>query len=159
MVCWYHGVENGKTMEGPLSRPFISLLNHTYFTSGTVVKQLRTHGYAVVDNAFGKEWANKIKNDIQFMFTQKKMHLNATHFVDSTNSVSLLEKKHIWEKSSEELITRDKFDDLTSSLNKVLADSQTDLCGKLFASDMDISHCTVKIQYNAGLGGCFPVSK
>jgi hypothetical protein len=146
-------------MEGPLSRPFTSLLNHTYFTSGTVVKQLRTHGYVVVDNAFGKEWANKIKNDIQFMFTQKKMHLNSTHFVDSKNSVSLLEKKHIWEKSSEELITGDKFDELTYSLNKVLVDSQTDLCGKLFASEMDISHCTVKIQYNAGLGGCFPVSK
>ena len=162
------------------STPFQGLLRHPKVLSGLVKSELKQNGFSILDNAFGKNIASKAKAEIAALQTASRLHLNVTQHVLPDNSVEVLPKHGIWELSSEVLLSDQKSnlrwgispnsDSVveTPTLDKFVSDYRAFYPGlngtepkqgdaTSLIDCLPMSRTTVKVQFNAGEGGCFPL--
>jgi Rps23 Pro-64 3,4-dihydroxylase Tpa1-like proline 4-hydroxylase len=113
---------------------------------------LRHNGFAVVDNVFGLETAAALREELAAVRGTAAMHKNCTHLVHS-GATGLLEKEHIWEA---ELMLPD-----TQALAPRCAQLQNDATLRVMLSllmpELSLQSQAIKLQWNAGQGGCFPM--
>ena len=75
--------------------------------SPTACQSLQQSGYAVIDNVFGSDWSQKLKEELVWLKQQGKMHLNSTHLVKHEGT-ELLEKQHVHEAELRDTVGRTK---------------------------------------------------
>ena len=162
------------------SSPFQALLRHPKVVSGLLKRELGQHGFSILDGALGGNWASQAKAEIRALQKAARLHLNATHHVLPDNTVEVLPKHGIWELSSEALLrdeasnlrwglsstspmvvetpTLDAFVTESMALYPVLARAGFERSDTSSLRDcIQTWRTTVKIQFNAGEGGCFPL--
>lgn len=71
--------------------------------SPTACQNLQQHGYAVIDNVFGSDWSQKLKEELVWLRQQGKMHLNSTHLIKHEGT-ELLEKQHVYEAEMRDMV-------------------------------------------------------
>lgn len=115
-----------------------------------VVGALQTTGYAVVDGVFGTNLSVQLCKEIKAL--QQHMHLNCTHLVQGSRT-SYLEKRSVHEA--------DLLEPETVAATPVFAELQSDTGLRTMLSilmpHLRLSSQAIKLQYNAGGGGCFPI--
>ena len=118
----------------------------------SILATLRTQGYAVIDNVFGSEIALQLRDEVKAL--RNYMHKNHTHLVGgsgSGNNRSLIPKKDIYEAEllqpeTQALAPMCSLLQHDSTLRKALSPA--------FSTPLDQA---IKLQWNAGDGGCFPM--
>jgi len=162
------------------STPFQGLLRHSKVLSGLMRSELKQNGFSILDNAFGNDIAFEAKAEIAALQKAQRLHLNVTQHVLRDNSVEVLPKHGIWELSSEALLSDeasnmrwglslncgsivetpvlDEFASKSSALYSGLSgmEPRQGHESSLF-DNLTMSRTTVKVQFNAGEGGCFPL--
>ncbi|GIL47055.1 hypothetical protein Vafri_3886, partial [Volvox africanus] len=118
-----------------------------------VAQHLNNHGYAVVDGVFGRDMARQLRSEVLHLYEQGLMHKNCTHLVKD-NATSLVEKSHIHEAE----LTLDSGIQAAAPLCAALNSDRTlATLLSLFLPQLTLDSQAIKLQYNAGSGGCFPM--
>mmetsp|Transcript_22695 Transcript_22695/g.43377 ORF Transcript_22695/g.43377 Transcript_22695/m.43377 type:complete len:351 (-) Transcript_22695:378-1430(-) len=124
-------------------------------------QRLRSSGFAVVDNILTHEAAVKLAEEIEDMGVNTRgslMHKNSTHLVDKSGATQLLEKEHIWELDPR---APEIWEAATASraplLRTVEKDSSLAKLLNKYTSELRLDAQALKVQYNEGDGGCFPM--
>ncbi|PNW74928.1 hypothetical protein CHLRE_12g504100v5 [Chlamydomonas reinhardtii] len=118
-----------------------------------VAEHLGAQGYAVVDGVFGGEAARRLRGEVVRLYEGGHMHKNCTHLVKD-NSTSLVEKAHIHEAE----LTLDSGVQAAAPLCSALNTDRTlATMISLFLPQLTLDSQAIKLQYNAGGGGCFPM--
>ncbi|KAL3160469.1 hypothetical protein ABBQ32_010786 [Trebouxia sp. C0010 RCD-2024] len=120
--------------------------------SPVVCRSLQQQGYAVVDNLFGPVWSSKLKQELEWLKEQGKMRLNSTHLVKQ-GGTELLEKQHVYEAELQDAEVQ-QVAPLCQRLNE---DSTMRTMLSLFMPHLRLDSQAIKLQCNAGNGGCFPL--
>ncbi|GFR46885.1 hypothetical protein Agub_g8526 [Astrephomene gubernaculifera] len=118
-----------------------------------VAQHLSDHGYAVVDGIFGKDVARQLRAEVVELYERGLMRKNCTHLVKD-NATSLVEKSHVHEAELTLDANIQSAAPLCSSLN---SDRTMATLLSLFMPQVTLDSQAIKLQYNAGGGGCFPV--
>lgn len=145
------------------SSPFQSLLQNPGIKRA--LQDLRRNGYAVVDGAFGDPIANGLKDEISNLWRQGELGPNFTQFMRPNHPPELLQKSSIFEQSSEFVAPGkwgENLDRLVSTAPSILHPIMNH---SLSMNELDVPHqgpppiikTTIKVQYNTGNGGCFPL--
>ena len=121
------------------------------------MRSLDSEGYCVIDGFFGLERATKFREEIQWLEREKLMKPNQTQFGLGNGETLVVRKPHIFEVDLHDDEVRAKVPSLDQlfqeeALVEVLNEKDPALClvkGK--------SGKTIKLQYNCGNGGCFPL--
>ncbi|KAL4428382.1 hypothetical protein ABPG75_002471 [Micractinium tetrahymenae] len=115
-----------------------------------VCQHLQERGFAVVDNVLGGSVAAALREEVSAL--RRHMHKNCTHLVQG-GATGLLEKEHVFEA---ELIQQQ-----TQALAPLAAQLQHDSTLRVMLSvlmpELRLHSQAIKLQYNAGRGGCFPM--
>ena len=128
------------------------------------VANLAEHGYAVVDGMFGGAWATGFRDEIVWLHEQGIMRPNETQFhsVSQGHTTKRFTKPNIFELDLHHAAARrlvPMFDDLF----KRFQPPHADLVRALHAHAPSLklaesaASTTIKLQYNQGSGGCFPL--
>ncbi|KAG2451493.1 hypothetical protein HYH02_004091 [Chlamydomonas schloesseri] len=118
-----------------------------------VAEHLGAKGYAVVDSVFGREVARQLRAEVVRLYEGGHMHKNCTHLVKD-NATSLVEKSHIHEAE----LTLDSGVQAAAPLCSALNSDRTlATMLSLFLPQLTLDSQAIKLQYNAGGGGCFPM--
>ncbi|DBA97947.1 TPA: hypothetical protein ACH3X3_012789 [Trebouxia sp. C0006] len=120
--------------------------------SPTACQSLQQSGYAVIDNVFGSDWSQKLKEELVGLKQQGKMHLNSTHLIKHEGT-ELLEKQHVYEAELRDTAVQ-KLAPLCQLLNQ---DATMRTMLSLFIPQLRLDSQAIKLQCNAGKGGCFPL--
>lgn len=106
----------------------------------------------MVDNVLGEPTAAALRAEIEALQGSQAMHKNCTHLV-AGGATGLLEKSHVWEA---ELMLAD-----TQALAPLAAQLQRDSTLRVLLSvllpELNLHSQAIKLQCNAGHGGCFPM--
>jgi len=135
----------------------------------TICAALRNQGYAIVDNIFGNEISLQLRNEVKAL--RNYMHTNCTHLVSNAGNRSLVPKKDIYEAELIQPETQaiapmcsllQHSDSLRKALSPALekkhsAAAPSPSHAPATATDHHLSHQAIKLQWNAGDGGCFPM--
>ncbi|KAL4439271.1 hypothetical protein ABPG77_004173 [Micractinium sp. CCAP 211/92] len=115
-----------------------------------VCQHLRRRGFAVVDNVLGGRAAAALREEVVAL--RQQMHRNCTHLVQR-GATGLLEKEHVFE--AELLLPQ------TQALAPLAAQLQGDSTLRVMLSvlmpELRLGSQAIKLQYNAGHGGSFPM--
>lgn len=115
-----------------------------------VCQRLRQRGFAIVDNVLGGTVAAALRGEVAAL--RRHMHKNCTHLVHG-GATGLLEKEHVFE--AELMLPQ------TQALAPLAAQLQHDSTLRVMLSvlmpEMRLDSQAIKVQYNAGHGGCFPM--
>ncbi|KAG2445831.1 hypothetical protein HXX76_000435 [Chlamydomonas incerta] len=118
-----------------------------------VAEHLGEKGYAVVDGVFGADVARRLRAEVVGLYRAGHMHKNCTHLVKD-NATSLVEKSHIHEAE----LTLDSGVQAAAPLCSALnADRTLATMLSLFLPQLTLDSQAIKLQYNEGGGGCFPI--
>jgi 2OG-Fe(II) oxygenase superfamily len=129
-----------------------------------ICSTLQKQGYAVVDNIFGDEIALQLRDEVKAL--RKYMHKNCTHLVSGGGNRSLVPKKDIYEAElmqpeTQALAPMCSLLQLDSNLRKALSPALeqplTSSPSTTAPASRHLSHQAIKLQWNAGDGGCFPM--
>eukprot|EP00877_Chromochloris_zofingiensis_P012138 jgi/Chrzof1/7178/Cz02g13280.t1 len=110
-------------------------------------------GYVVVDNVFGSELTRQLQQELLQLHSSGRMHLNCTHLVRG-NTTQLLEKSSIYEA---ELTLDAAVQQAAPLFAKLQQDGTLQTMLNLFLPQLSLDSHAIKLQYNAGTGGCFPM--
>ncbi|PNH11299.1 NifU-like protein 4, mitochondrial, partial [Tetrabaena socialis] len=110
-------------------------------------------GYAVVDGVFGRDMARRLRSEVVDLYERGLMHKNCTHLVKN-NTTALLEKSQIHEAELTLDSDIQSAAPLCSSLN---SDHTLATMLSLLMPQLALDGQAIKLQYNAGSGGCFPL--
>ena len=123
--------------------------------SQSVAEQLSSEGFAVVDGLLGEEWAGALLREMQSLVEGGLMREHKFQFAQAQ-----LRKPHIYEADMHDTALRDdprrrtpeidaffRQQPLATALNEHLPELQL---------TPEAMQATLKFQYNAGGGGCFP---
>lgn len=131
-----------------------------------VAGKLQTDGYAVVDNIFGADWSNALRNEMKWLSTADLLQPNETQFTTKDLDGNLLPqrftKPNIYEldlhaESARKLVPEfDQLFERFSVHHAELVHALHQYCPEL-ELDPRASATTIKLQHNAGNGGCFPL--
>lgn len=135
--------------------------------SPAICAALQNQGYAIVDNIFGNEIALQLRDEVKAI--RNYMHLNCTHLISNAGNRSLLPKKDIYEAELIQpetqavapmcsLLQHD--DSLRKALSPALEikpSAPAPAPAPSTAASRHLSHQAIKLQWNAGDGGCFPM--
>jgi len=117
---------------------------------------LKRNGFAVVERAVSPEAADELRCEIEELRDQKLMYKNATHVVSREGTKQYLEKSMIFEWDS----MHPGWQASTSTIPNLNAiHKDLTLCNGISKTieELELTSQTLKMQYNAGLGGCFPI--
>lgn len=118
-----------------------------------VAEHLNVNGYAVVDGIFGPELTAQLRAEVVRLYETGLMHKNCTNLVRD-NATSLVEKAHIHEAE----LTLDSGVQSAAPLCASLHRDRTlATLLSLFLPQLTLDAQAIKLQYNAGGGGCFPI--
>uniref|UniRef100_A0A7S0H4Y5 Fe2OG dioxygenase domain-containing protein n=1 Tax=Amorphochlora amoebiformis TaxID=1561963 RepID=A0A7S0H4Y5_9EUKA len=119
---------------------------------------LRERGYAMVDSAVNSETASCLREEIEALKAKRILYKNATHIVGRNGGVEYLEKANIFEWDSKHPRWKECSGD-TPTLQSIHRDPTllTSLTQAIRIPDLTLSSQTLKVQFNAGKGGCFPI--
>ncbi|KAL0029367.1 hypothetical protein WJX77_002479 [Trebouxia sp. C0004] len=120
--------------------------------SPTACQSLQHLGYTVIDNVFGSDWSQKLKEELVWLRQQGKMHLNSTHLIKHEGT-ELLEKQHVYEAELRDMAVQE-LAPLCQLLNQ---DATMRTMLSLFIPQLRLDSQAIKLQCNAGNGGCFPL--
>ncbi|GLC68387.1 hypothetical protein PLESTF_000685600 [Pleodorina starrii] len=118
-----------------------------------VAQHLNDHGYAVVDGVFGRDVARQLRAEVVQLYERGLMHKNCTHLVKD-NATSLVEKSHIHES---ELTLDSGIQSAAPLCARLNSDRTLATLLSLFLPQLTLDSQAIKLQYNAGGGGCFPM--
>ena len=123
--------------------------------SQSVAEQLSSDGFAVVDGLLGKEWAEALLREMQSMVEYGLMREHKFQFAQAQ-----LRKPHIYEADMHDAALRDDPRRRTPEIDaffrqQPLATALNERLPQLRLTP-DPTKATLKLQYNAGGGGCFP---
>ena len=121
------------------------------------MRSLESEGYCVIDGFFGLERATAFREEIKWLEREQLMKPNQTQFGLGNGEVLVVRKPHIYEVDLHDDAVRAKVPSLDKlfqedALVDVLNEKEPQLSlvrGK--------SGKTIKLQYNCGNGGCFPL--
>jgi Rps23 Pro-64 3,4-dihydroxylase Tpa1-like proline 4-hydroxylase len=131
---------------------------------------LQNQGYAVIDNIFGAEIALQLRDEVKAL--RNYMHKNCTHLIDASGTRSLVPKKDIFEAElmrpeTQALAPMCSLLQNTDSLRQALSPALPTPTHSSTAAATTatttahppryLSHQAIKLQWNAGDGGCFPM--
>jgi Rps23 Pro-64 3,4-dihydroxylase Tpa1-like proline 4-hydroxylase len=104
---------------------------------------------------FGQEWCNGFRNEIKRLYENDIMYSNATHvhYSKMQQQSLFIDKRNIYEM---ELIP-DIYDIVPDYLEPL--DTNTTIIEQLNVNlrEIELNKQAIKLQYNAGEGGCFPI--
>jgi len=125
--------------------------------AGAPAQSLREHGYAVIDGFWGEQWSEGYRREMRHLLDHNLMLPNKTQFLDARGQPIQCTKPNIFELDlHNEEVRRllPVFGELfgSSALVEGLNDA---VDGLALVPGTDAT--TVKLQYNAGGGGCFPL--
>uniref|UniRef100_K3X985 Fe2OG dioxygenase domain-containing protein n=1 Tax=Globisporangium ultimum (strain ATCC 200006 / CBS 805.95 / DAOM BR144) TaxID=431595 RepID=K3X985_GLOUD len=123
-------------------------------------EKLQEHGYVVLDDCFGHGWANALLDEMKWLHAQNYFAPNKTQFAMTQNNnasqVVQFVKPNIYEVDLHDAHLRTKVPELDALFHS------TELL-QIFSEHMpeydlqfSTSGRTLKLQRNAGNGGCFP---
>ncbi|OQR81458.1 hypothetical protein THRCLA_23366 [Thraustotheca clavata] len=120
-----------------------------------VCAKLMENGYAIIDNFLSEGWANALLAEVQFLQHANLLEKNKTQFPKANGTVAQFEKPNIYEADLHNATVRQQVPELDALFH------QDDLCYALAThTKLDLipgtQGKTLKVQYNAGFGGCFP---
>ncbi|KAJ0406315.1 hypothetical protein ATCC90586_007353 [Pythium insidiosum] len=124
-----------------------------------VCAELRENGYVVVDDCFGHGWANALLDEMKWLHANELFAPNKTQFAltqhGTTRAVQFV-KPNIYEVDLHDASLRRRVPELdalfhSTALLEALAVHFPD-----YELQMGTSGRTLKLQRNAGSGGCFP---
>ncbi|KAG2500910.1 hypothetical protein HYH03_001669 [Edaphochlamys debaryana] len=118
-----------------------------------VAEHLAAKGYAVVDGIFGPALAASLREEVVRLYEQGRMTKNHTHLVRD-NATSLLEKAHVHEAELSLDSGIQAAAPLCTSLNQ---DLTLGTLLSLMLPQLTLDTQMIKLQYNSGGGGCFPI--
>jgi hypothetical protein len=125
---------------------------------------LQNQGYAIVDNIFGNEIALQLRDEVKAL--RNYMHTNCTHLLSNAGNRSLVPKKDIYEAELIQPETQaiapmcsvlQNDDSLRKALSPALQNKPSTTTAAAAAASRYLSHQAIKLQWNAGDGGCFPM--
>uniref|UniRef100_A0A7S0X0K2 Prolyl 4-hydroxylase alpha subunit domain-containing protein n=1 Tax=Chlamydomonas leiostraca TaxID=1034604 RepID=A0A7S0X0K2_9CHLO len=119
-----------------------------------VCKTLTAQGYAVVDNLFDPKHAELLRQEIVQLYQGSRMHKNHTHLVRD-NTTRLLEKGSIHE--AELTLNSNNAQQAAPLCARLNADTTLRTMLSLLTPGLTLDMQAIKLQYNAGEGGCFPI--
>eukprot|EP00466_Bigelowiella_natans_P006580 jgi/Bigna1/88161/estExt_fgenesh1_pg.C_280196 len=123
---------------------------------GRVAKSLRQLGYAVVDGVVEPSVAKGLKAEIQTLKSGNVMYKNATHIVSRDGNTHYLEKSQIFEWDTMHPLW-EKHVDIIPTIDVLHKDTSLVDCLNEHIPGLDLESQTLKVQHNAGSGGCFPI--
>ncbi|KAF0697871.1 Aste57867_11454 [Aphanomyces stellatus] len=119
--------------------------------------ELMDQGYTVIDNFLGSGWAHALLAEIKYLWQEQLMVPNKTQFPSTTKpgAVAQFDKPHIFEADLHNAAARTRVPELEALFH------QDDLVAALMRHTAlplvaGTQGKTLKVQYNAGHGGCFP---
>ncbi|KAI9920268.1 hypothetical protein PsorP6_015380 [Peronosclerospora sorghi] len=125
--------------------------------------QLDTQGYVVIDNCFGHAWASALLDEMRWLHETQQFKPNKTQFALTQNLTEdgkprafHFVKPHIYEADLHDAAVRTKVPELDALFHS------TDLVRILMTAlphydlQCGTGNRTIKLQRNAGHGGCFP---
>jgi Rps23 Pro-64 3,4-dihydroxylase Tpa1-like proline 4-hydroxylase len=124
---------------------------------------LDTVGFAVIDGVLGSEWCTRIRNDIRSMVDRQQLERSQNLLTVEANEVSnVLDKKGIYEKSLvlEGKVVHRSDMDLCPNISEFFESQIPELSSALSEAlpALEISGLDeLKIQFNEGFSGCFPI--
>lgn len=124
---------------------------------------LAEKGYVVVDGMFGEAWATAFREEILWLHSQGIMRPNETQFQDvHRREVKRFTKPNIFELDLHHAAARrlvPAFSDLFSRFQAPHADLVRALHAHAPSLQLleGAASTTIKLQYNQGSGGCFPL--
>jgi hypothetical protein len=126
-----------------------------------ILAVLQNQGYAVIDKIFGDEIALQLRDEVKSL--RNHMHKNCTHLVSSDNRRLLTPKKDIYEAEllqpeTQALAPLCSLLQHDHTLRKALSPAPKSFdTNAASATTAHLSHQAIKLQWNAGDGGCFPM--
>ena len=130
--------------------------------ANAVARALRTHGYAVIDDAIDAASARAMRDEMRALFRANAFKANATVFVSGATQFAL-EKRGIYECETHALSdAHGALAPMLTSLGQgreLMADANALLGWKDAdaGSTTTLTHASVKLQVNIGDGACFPL--
>jgi hypothetical protein len=144
-----------------------------------VFASLRRQGYAVVDGAVGAQWTTALRDDIARLNTSGRLRLNSTHLVTNSGAATqYLEKSNVWEAEGADPAVQADCSALAAMANDTALVDRLNELGMASAGGGGggsgwegadgavaagggsgrhrLARHTMKVQFNAGGGGCFP---
>ncbi|CAK4402159.1 unnamed protein product [Aphanomyces euteiches] len=125
--------------------------------SPAACEQLLDQGFMVIDNFLGHDWATALRSEIQFLREKDLLVPNKTQFPSTTTpgAVTQYDKPNIYEADLHNTAVRTQVPQLDALFH------QDDLARVLAShTGLPLVHRTqgktLKVQFNAGHGGCFP---
>ncbi|OQR82869.1 hypothetical protein ACHHYP_15381 [Achlya hypogyna] len=123
--------------------------------TSSVCDELLENGYVVVDNFLGRGWAEALLAEVKWLAAANLLESNKTQFPKADGTVAQFEKPNIFEADLHNAGVRCQVPELDALFH------QDDLCLALAAhTKLDLvpgtNGKTLKVQHNAGAGGCFP---
>lgn len=119
-------------------------------------EQLKEQGYVVLDGVFGHGWATALLDEMKWLHAAQHFKPNKTQFAVAGGKVVQFAKPHIYEVDLHDATLRRKVPELdalfhSTALLQVLAAHLPE-----YELQFSTSGRTLKLQRNAGQGGCFP---
>jgi hypothetical protein len=120
----------------------------------THVEHLVRFGYSIVDNVLGDENARSLVKEMQSLHKAGIMFKNTTKLVQPDNTVDLLEKGNIWEQE----MFDERIQKMVPKCDQMYRDTSwlRDPLNSL-SRNFQLVKQDMKLQVNAGNGGCFPI--
>ncbi|KDO27947.1 hypothetical protein SPRG_07223 [Saprolegnia parasitica CBS 223.65] len=120
-----------------------------------VCDELLSNGFVVVDNFLGRDWADAILSEVKWLQERMLLEPNKTQFPRADGSVAQFAKPNIYEADLHNASVRTQVPELDALFHS------DDLCLALedhtrLGLVPGTQGKTLKVQFNAGNGGCFP---
>ena len=115
---------------------------------------LNRNGYLIIDSFFSEDKTNQFRKEIKLLKDKEHLFTNKTHFIQQ-NTLKYLEKKNIYETELAHEVK--SYSDHIPVLIDLFQDPKFIQNCYEFRPDLEICKQMIKVQYNQGNGGCFPL--
>lgn len=130
----------------------------TSILSPTKFNELDTNGFVYFDNVFGEEWSTSFLEEIQLLHEQQLLYSNKTYYEGKKEKGKFIYSYAVSKPNIFELdILDENVRTLIPALNELYTNKSIMNHLNTIFPELSLNEIEVKVQYNAGNNGCFPM--